>query len=85
MQTYVYSKSRSMNHQSSSVPKYLTNESPDPKILRYKTTAPKFVDTRYIKQSNGGFRLQYTIKNAKITTNNKSGQKPFVFINKLSF
>lgn len=41
------------------------------KTLRYKTTAPTFVNKRYIQRPNGGYTLEYNIKNAKVVTDQK--------------
>lgn len=47
------------------------NTNNNTKTLRYKTTAPTFVNKRYIQRPNGGYTLEYNIKNAKIVTNQK--------------
>ena len=41
------------------------------KTIRYRTTAPSFVNKRYVKQTNGGYTLEYKIQNAKIVDNKK--------------
>ena len=87
MPTYIYSPSQKSNQKSktnnyTSSPnkksqnlnllrnfsKVQNNES---KTIRYQTTAPSFVNKRYVKRSNGGYTLEYKIQNAKIVDNKK--------------
>ena len=72
-----YKKTPTPRHQSTNV-NLLKMYSPPPsqnnnnkKTLRYKTTAPSFVNKRYIQRPNGGYTLEYNIKNAKIVGNQK--------------
>jgi hypothetical protein len=52
------------------------------KTLRYQTTAPRLVNKRYVPRPNGGFTLEYNLKNAKIVAAKKPTLK-FIQIAKL--
>ena len=52
------------------------------KTLKYRTSAPSFVGKRYTKQQNGGYTLEYNIKNAAIANNQKPKLK-FIQVAKL--
>lgn len=53
------------------------------RTLTYQTTAPSFVGKRYVKRSNGGYTLQYNIKNAGMSHNTPKPKLKFIQVARL--